>query len=110
MIFYIIQNPIVLISLIVVLIFKLFPPKSINSWYGYRTTRSMKNDINWEIAQKYSANLSILILGIVLIIQCILYVLYQSTTLTELTTVGLWLVGMIILIIAVETKLKRIDK
>jgi uncharacterized membrane protein len=32
-----------------------FPPKKINHLYGYRTTRSMKNQSNWDIAQKTSS-------------------------------------------------------
>ena len=36
-----------------------FPPKEINSLYGYRTKRSMKNNHNWKIAQIYSAKLLI---------------------------------------------------
>lgn len=32
-----------------------FPPKKINHLYGYRTTRSMKNQLNWDIAQKTSS-------------------------------------------------------
>ncbi|TVQ48058.1 MAG: SdpI family protein [Saprospirales bacterium] len=31
------------------------PPKGINSTYGYRTSRSMKNPENWKFAQEYSA-------------------------------------------------------
>lgn len=36
-------------------IFKLFPPKKINSFYGYRTTRSVKSQQAWDFAQRYSA-------------------------------------------------------
>lgn len=28
------------------------PPKTINSWYGYRTTRSMKNQQTWDFAHR----------------------------------------------------------
>lgn len=37
-----------------------FPPKNINMLYGYRTTRSMKNQEQWGFSQKYSAKLLIL--------------------------------------------------
>lgn len=37
----------------------LFPPKSANWFYGYRTTRSMKNQTNWDYAQKMGAKLMI---------------------------------------------------
>ncbi len=34
-----------------------FPPKKINSFYGYRTKNSMKSKEAWEFAQIYSAKL-----------------------------------------------------
>ncbi|MBL3648497.1 SdpI family protein [Bacillus vallismortis] len=39
---------------------KLFPPKSINSVYGYRTRRSMSDEKLWNEANRYSASLMIL--------------------------------------------------
>ncbi len=39
---------------------KLFPPKSINSVYGYRTRRSMSDQRLWNEANRYSASLMIL--------------------------------------------------
>lgn len=38
-------------------ILRFFPPKKINSFYGYRTPRSMKNQENWDFAQKYAGQL-----------------------------------------------------
>lgn len=32
------------------LIFKVFPPKKINNWYGYRTHKSMQNQDIWDFA------------------------------------------------------------
>ena len=43
-----------------------FPPKHINSFYGYRTKSSMQNKLAWTFAQKYSA-LEMLKLGALLI-------------------------------------------
>jgi len=36
---------------------KIWPPKKINHLYGYRSPQSMKNQHNWDIANKYSADL-----------------------------------------------------
>ncbi len=36
-----------------------FPPKGINYYYGYRTKRSMRDEQSWNVAQDYSASLSI---------------------------------------------------
>lgn len=32
------------------LVFKFFPPKKINNWYGYRTYKSMQNKDIWDTA------------------------------------------------------------
>jgi uncharacterized membrane protein len=42
------------------LLIKLFPPKSINSVYGFRTRRSMSDQRLWNEANRYSATLMIL--------------------------------------------------
>ncbi|MGB5318592.1 SdpI family protein [Eudoraea sp.] len=44
-----------LLVLIGGLIFKKNPPKKINWWYGYRTKRSVKNQEQWDFAQKLGA-------------------------------------------------------
>lgn len=36
-----------------------FPPKEINSIYGYRTKASMRNQKSWNLAQKQSSKLMI---------------------------------------------------
>ena len=35
----------------------MYPPKKINEFYGYRTTRSRKSQEAWDFAQRYSAKL-----------------------------------------------------
>lgn len=106
-IFTLFKDPTILISFVIMLIFKIFPPKSINSWYGYRTPRSMKNQEQWEFAQKYSANLAVIVLAILLIIQYLLCTFYPFSVTTRLTSLGLFLVGMVLMIVAVERKLKK---
>ncbi len=43
------------LALIAGLILKNNAPKKINWWYGYRTKRSMKNQEQWDFAQKLGA-------------------------------------------------------
>lgn len=43
------------IFLLAGMIMYLFPPKKINSLYGYRTSSSMASDERWQFAQKFSA-------------------------------------------------------
>ena len=57
------DNPLFLIPVMTGVIFIVagwimmkFPPKDINSLYGYRTKNSMKNKERWAFAQKYSAD------------------------------------------------------
>lgn len=46
--------------LIIAIIFKAFPPKTINRIYGYRTSMSMKSQDVWKEANRYSSNLLML--------------------------------------------------
>jgi uncharacterized membrane protein len=45
------------IFLLAALIQKHYPPKEINSLYGYRTNLSMKNQQNWDEGNRYSTAL-----------------------------------------------------
>lgn len=42
------------IYLIAAVISSIFPPKKINYFYGYRSNQSMKNQLQWDFAQKKS--------------------------------------------------------
>ncbi len=60
------QGPLFLIPVLTGIIFIIadfiqlrFPPKKINNLYEYRTTRSMKIQEVWDLAQIYSSKLSI---------------------------------------------------
>lgn len=60
------------IFILAALIQKRFPPKKINSLYGYRTPLSMKHQQNWEEGNRYSAKLMLklgfflLVVGLIL--------------------------------------------
>lgn len=45
------------VLLAVSLLMKIWPPKKINHLYGYRSPQSMKNQHNWDLANRYSADL-----------------------------------------------------
>lgn len=38
-------------------IFSFFPPKHINDWYGYRTSRSRRDQESWDFAHRYCGHL-----------------------------------------------------
>ncbi|MDC8005311.1 SdpI family protein [Aureisphaera galaxeae] len=64
--------------LILFLIFKRFPPKKINMYYGYRTTRSMRNETIWKAANEHSIEISIRYTLYSFFIPAMLYFLYPQ--------------------------------
>ena len=52
---YSLVGGIYLVMLLIGLYFYHRPPKEINGFYGYRTPRSMKNQINWDFANRLGA-------------------------------------------------------
>jgi len=57
---------------VIAIIFKKFPPKKINMWYGYRSETSVENQEAWDAGQIYSSRL-MLIEGIILIIAGVIF-------------------------------------
>lgn len=95
--------------LFVGLIIKLFPPKSINSLYGYRTILSMKNLETWRKGNEISSNLLIkgtLILILVKLI-CILFIPELAVFNTIIFLVG-FLTAPILCVFLTQNKLKKI--
>ncbi|AJH00417.1 SdpI/YhfL protein family [Clostridium beijerinckii] len=48
-----------IVFLVVGIILKLWPPKEVNSFYGYRTSFSKKNNDVWKEANSYSGTMMI---------------------------------------------------
>jgi len=91
------MNPLSLITLlsgcifsICGLIFRYFPPKKINPFYGYRTNSSMRNPETWELANRFAARLMVQ-LGVLLAGVGIITFVLPPTPLTG-TFVGIALV------------------
>ena len=62
-----------------------FPPKKINSTYGYRTKASMRNQQTWEEANRYSSKLMLLcgaILAVTGLLSFFMSSLNQTSTIT----------------------------
>src|SRR5690625_2970070 len=55
-----------LIFLLGGMIMKIWPPKEINMWYGYRTSLSTSSDRAWKLAQKHNAKM-MLVFGFIMI-------------------------------------------
>ena len=83
-----------------------FPPKKINSIYGYRTSRSMKNQENWDLAQRFSSQLMLKQGLIMLVMAFILAVLPISTEVSTLISMSLLVTSVINLFVQTEKRLK----
>ena len=54
-----------------------YPPKKINDFYGYRTSRSKKSQAHWDFAQKESSKY-IIQSGYYCLLTCVPFILYES--------------------------------
>ena len=61
-----------------------YPPKKINDFYGYRTSRSKKSQAHWDFAQKESSKY-IIQSGYYCLLTCVPFILYESGK------VGIWI-------------------
>ncbi len=100
------MNSTILISHIVIgplltiigVIVKYNPPKKINSLYGYRTSRSMKSQEAWDVANAYSFNLMLWVGIVTTISQVVLYLLVSpaNALLIACVIMSFLLIGMIV--------------
>lgn len=99
------DNPTVIISFILMIFYYYSKPKKINSWYGYRTPRSIQNQEQWDLAQKYSATLSLYLLFILLLIQIVVYKIIKDDAISSLLTITLFVLTFIIIFYNTEKKI-----
>lgn len=88
-----------------------FPPKKINSLYGYRTSRSMQSHEAWHFSQKYSSKI-LAILGVVNTVLGVssLFVLKLDDMISALISIAIVLGGVFIMFYKTEKQLeKRFD-
>lgn len=93
------------VLLAVSVLMKIWPPKKINHWYGYRTPLSMKNQLNWDIANTYSADLMMWAGISNLLVQALAYVLIGGEV-SILISLIYYVSFILISIILVEKRLK----
>lgn len=103
---FLINFPIGIISIIAGWIMLKYPPKKINSLYGYRTKSSMKNQERWEFAQKYSSK-KMIRLGFWLSIFGLLGSLIQVT---EIASMIVGLTAMISMFVILFFKVEKAIK
>ncbi len=84
-----------------------FPPKKINSLYGYRTSSSMKNQERWDFAQIYSSKESIKI-GFINILVSFTGLIYNpSETMSIIIGLSIMILSIIVLLFRVENAIKK---
>lgn len=92
--------------LVLAFLFKRFPPKKINHWYGYRTPRSMRSNEAWDCANTYSANAIVIVSGLTCVVQIITFSLmdFKTSIITSAIFLSIALVAVIPL---TELELKK---
>lgn len=98
------------ICLIVGGLTKIFPPKNINVFYGYRTRRSKKNLKNWKFAQSYSAKVMIWTSIGLMIIGAFGVLIDIPKRIGVIVALFLILVWAIFLILKTENALKKFEE
>lgn len=83
------------IFMITGLLLRIFPPKKPNSFYGYRTARSMKTRSSWKVANEYFSGGMIMLSAASILIGLFttIIVAKYSSAITIIATIGL-LIGL----------------
>ena len=98
---------ILLFLLLFSIVLKLFPPKKPNYMFGYQLGNAKKSLAHWKMANSFAANGMILIYSLTSGLSFLFdYQKYDGDTLL----LALITVGIIVLYIIVERRLKRIDE
>ena len=86
----------------------IFPPKKINGIYGYRTSKSMKNQVNWNFAQKYSAQRMIQFSTISTVLSLLLFLFDASGNWATLVGMAVSILGIILVFYHTEKALSQL--
>ena len=89
------------------LILKVFPPKKINMLYGYRTRRSMKNQETWNTGNQIAAAALLIFSVIQLAFGLGSFLILPEADAID-WTVGFMILGLIVMIIMIELRLKKL--
>ncbi len=105
---FIILTLVGVIFLVISLFLFKFPPKKINSLYGYRTSRSMQSHEAWHYSQRYSSKIMV-VLGVVYTALGIgsLFIPKQEDMLGAIISIIIVLSGVFIMFYKTERKLAK---
>lgn len=114
MINHLLENPLFIIPFLGGVIFILagfvqlkFPPKKINSLYGYRTKSSMKSNERWDFAQKLSAGEMMKSGGLLAVSSLLVFVTNFGDSINLIIGLALMLATVPLLLLRVERKIKK---
>ena len=99
-----------ILMILIGLLWKKHPPKQINSFYGYRTARSMQSQEAWDFAHAYHAKtwmfwgISLLIFSLAAMI---LIYRKENYEIYDLVIIGIQIVVMLFSIVPTELALKK---
>jgi uncharacterized membrane protein len=100
-----------LLLLIIGVVFKQFPPKKINSFYGYRTNASKKNNKTWKFANNYSAMWMVRFALMLCLLAMVVWGFTYSFATTELIMIPFLFIALVATVIRTEMALvKYADK
>ncbi len=88
---------------VIAAIWKIFPPKKINYWYGYRTSTSMSSQANWNLANNYSSKI---FLTTMLLLLAVTIFIEKRGYKEDLLLTVLLIFSIILMIVFTEIKLK----
>ena len=100
---YLLLSPVLLV---VAVIFKIYSPKSINHYFGYRTKTSMASQEAWNRANEYSSRLLVLVALVLNILQLILF-LWLDREVAFLIVGVLMILGVLLIIPLTEMHLRK---
>lgn len=96
-----------LIFFLVALIMYYYPPKDINSLYGYRTSSSTKNQERWDFAQRFSS-LRMIEGGLFLVLLSLLKLAFPFSVDIEMTiSITAVIIVVLYLLFSTELALKK---
>jgi uncharacterized membrane protein len=92
--------------LLISLALKLYPPKKINGFYGYRTPRSMKSKEAWQAGNRFGANTFFWTSILTCFVQTVTFSLLD-VDLSFRISAGFLVAGVLVGIVLTELHLKR---
>ncbi|MFT3918309.1 SdpI family protein [Cloacibacterium sp.] len=93
--------------LIISIVFYIFKPKNINSFFGYRTQKSTKNVNNWNLANNISSKLLLIYSICIFVVSAVLLIANQEKYIYS-TFIISFLCFVAFLIFYVEKKLSKL--